>query len=307
MKLVFFGTPNFAAQIADTLMTQGVEIVACVSAPDAPVGRKQILSPSAVSEWAARHNIPVLKPQKVKDAEFQQELQSFPADAWLVVAYGKILPQSFLDLMPGKVINIHPSILPKYRGPAPMQAALRHGDSITGTTLMVMDRKMDHGPIIGQIETSLSPDETYPELAHRMVDLCATLVMDFLPRYLSGEIDAIEQEHDKATYVSLLQKSDGQIDWADSAENIYNQHRAYTPWPGTFGYLGTTKVDLIFSGYDQESQLGAGEWTINGDSMCIGTGKGQVLVSQVKQAGKLWWNVSQVKQAWGEKGKLDLL
>ncbi len=306
MKLGFFGTPAFAADIAEALVLKDIEIVGCVSAPDARVGRKQLQTPSQVSLWAENHNIPVLKPLSVQDGDFQEALLSWHSDAWLVVAYGKILPQSFLNLMPGKVINIHPSVLPEYRGPAPMQAALRNGDTRTGTTLMVMDRKMDHGPIIAQVETPLLSEETYPELEKRMVDLCAGLVRDHLPTYLSGNLQAIPQNHEQATYVSLLHKVDGHIDWNESAKNIYNQFRAYTPWPGTFIYSDTTKIDLMLEGYESESQLRLAEWMIAGEVMYIGTGQGQIIVSKVKQAGKPWWNISQVKQAWGNNGQFTL-
>ncbi len=300
MKLVFFGTPQFAADIMTGLQKKGVEIAAVVTAPDAKVGRKQILTPSPVKQLALDQGIPSFTPERVKDPEFIQELQQITADAWLVVAYGKILPQSFLDLMREKVINIHPSRLPQYRGPAPMQAALRNGDSSTATTLMVMDRKMDHGPIIAQREVLLDLDETYPELADRMVGECVELVSDHLPKYLAGDIQAREQDHDQATYVSLLTKQDGLIDWNTPAHDLYNQYRAYTPWPGTYSHINRKKINLEFQGLS-DTELTPGSWQFD-QELIVGTESGSVKVSRIKPEGKSWQTPQQFIQSYGPTG-----
>lgn len=304
MKLVFFGTPQFAADIMSGLQAHGVEISAVVTAPDAKVGRKQLLTPSPVKQLALACEIPVFTPERVKDPEFTQELQQIESDAWLVVAYGKILPQSFLDLMPEKVINIHPSRLPQYRGPAPMQAALRNGDSTTATTLMVMDRKMDHGPIIAQREVDLSGDETYPELADRMVGECVELVIESLPKYLSGERVATEQDHNQATYVSLLTKQDGHIDWNDSAKTLYNQYRAYTPWPGTYGFIQGKKVNIEYSGISDQS-LALGTWQ-GQETLMIGSKTQSLQISRIKPEGKPWLTPEQFIQIYGSTGQFDI-
>ncbi len=302
MKAVFFGTPQFAADIVEALVSKGISIIGVVTTPDVCVGRKQVLTQSSVADWADSNSIKVLKPTTLKDTDFHTQIISWAADVWIVVAYGKILPQLFLDFMPHKVINIHPSLLPQYRGPSPMQASLLNGDKVTGTTVMVMDFKMDHGPILGQTHVDLPDDMIYPELAEMMIGLSTDLVVKVVPLYITGELKPQPQDHEVATYVSMISKSDGEIDWTESALTIYNQYRAYASWPGVFGFSNNKKIDLIIKEYDRVTELKEGEWRIRESLMYVGTSHGQIIVESLKEAGKSWWSPQQAQQSWGSTG-----
>jgi methionyl-tRNA formyltransferase len=234
MKSVFFGTPKFAEIVLRKLIKQdGFEIVAVVCAPDKLVGRKKVLTSPPVKLLAKKNNIFVLQPEKL-NAKFVNELEEFEADVFVTCAYGKIIPKEILDLPKFGALNIHPSLLPKYRGPSPIQSALLNGDKETGVTIMEMDEEMDHGKIIFNDQFSISNSDNYTTLSKKLADLSAKLIIDVLPKYIAGEIKAVEQNHSKATYCKIIKKSDGEIDWNKSAQEIYNMWRAFEKWPGIY-------------------------------------------------------------------------
>jgi len=234
IKIIFFGTPKFAETILQELLKQtAYDIVGVVTTPDKPVGRKQVLAACEVKILAEKNNLPVLSPVKLDD-EFLNELKKLKADIFITAAYGKIIPQKVLNISEKGNINVHPSLLPKYRGASPIQTALLNGEKETGTSIMVMDAKMDHGPIIINDQLSIIKDETYTSLSKRLADLSAELLVKVLPKYISGEIEPKEQNHDNATFCKIIKKQDGKIDWHKSAEEIYNIWRAFIEWPGIF-------------------------------------------------------------------------
>jgi len=244
IRIIFFGTPEFAKIVLEKLIPAhnlpnkagkqaDFEIVAVVTAPDKPVGRKQVLTPPLIKVLAQENNIPVLQPNKLNN-EFISKLKELDPDLHVVASYGKIIPQAVLDIPKHGNINVHPSLLPKYRGASPIQSVLLNGDKETGVTIMLMDEKMDHGEIVSSIQCPVSKNEKFKELHDRLANLGADLLVKTIPDYLSGKIKPQEQDHDKATFCKMIKKSDGEIDWQQPAEKIYNQWRALYLWPGIF-------------------------------------------------------------------------
>lgn len=234
MKIIFFGTSEIGVPILEQLITHH-QVLAVVTSPDKPVGRKQILSPSPISNLAERRNLPILKPTKVKNSpEFLDQLRDIHADIFIVVSYGKILPEEMLDIAPLKTINVHFSLLPKYRGPAPVQFALLNGETETGTTIFILDKEVDHGPIIAMEATDIEPNDTNITLQSKLAQLSADLLVKILPQYEAGEITPQLQAHAEASGTKIITKEDGKVDWTESAQEIYNRYRAYQPWPGIY-------------------------------------------------------------------------
>ncbi len=232
MKIVFFGTADIGAEILNSL-AEHHQIQAVITSPDKPVGRKQLLTPSSISNAAEKIGLPILKPQKVKNNEnLLQELSKLDADIFIVIAYGKILPKEIIELPRLKTINVHFSLLPKYRGASPVQFALLNDEVKTGSTIMLMDEELDHGPILESITTDISPDETNPQLQLRLAQLSIPLLLNTLDKFSKNEIKIQPQNHDLATFTKIIKKEDGLINWSKPAREIYNQWRAYQPWPG---------------------------------------------------------------------------
>lgn len=249
MKIVFFGTSEVGLPILNALLEAGGgkehEIALVVTSPDAPVGRKQVLTQSPISEFAEARGLTVEKPARVKDnPEFLEKLRSLNADIFIVVSYGKILPLDLLNIPPLKTLNVHFSLLPKYRGAAPIQYALLNGEEKTGTTIFVLDELVDHGPILAQAEFKIDSEDTFDSLAGELAALSAEMLIRILPDYQSGKLKPQEQNHDEATSAKLIKKEDGKIDWSNSASHIRNMWRAYTPWPGIYTTSSTNSGEL---------------------------------------------------------------
>lgn len=244
MKIVFFGTSNIALPVLERLAREN-EIAAVVTQPDAPTGRKQEMSESPVSVLATELKVKMLKPATVKNNTLLRlELMNINADVFIVVSYGKIIPSDILSIPPHGVLNIHPSLLPKYRGATPIRGPLLKGDFLTGTSIMVMDEEMDHGPILAQEKVSIDPSDNYISLEQRLARASAELISRVLPEYILGKLQPTPQNHEKATYTTILKKEDGRIDWTKTAQQIYNQFRAYYPWPGIWTTWNRKKLKI---------------------------------------------------------------
>lgn len=231
-RIIFFGTPEFAVPALRMLHAHAFDIAAVVTAPDKPIGRKAILTPTPVKAAAQEFDLTVFTPEKL--SEIKEQLAARAPDVGIVVAYGKIIPQSVLDLFPKGVLNIHPSDLPEYRGPSPIQSAILDGKSATKISLMLLDAEMDHGPIIAKEEWIIPPDADYLfceyELAHRG----AELLVKTLPGYVDGTLAPQSQDHDHATYTHKFKREDGRLEWILPAEQIHNRIRALAANPGTW-------------------------------------------------------------------------
>lgn len=230
--VLFLGTPEFAVPALEMLVKKGYRIVGVVTRPDEPVGRKRAPTPRPVKVLAARYGIPVFQPERLDARDFASG--KIPrADLLIIAAYGKIIPKDILDMPRLGAVNIHPSLLPRWRGPSPIQAAILADDPETGVTIMQIDAQMDRGPILAQRELKISKP-TYPELHDQLAGLGAELLIETLPRWIAGEITPQAQDESRATYCKLLTKKSGKIDWQKSAEEIERMIHAFQPWPGSW-------------------------------------------------------------------------
>lgn len=242
MKIVFWGTSEFAVPALKALHGAGFDLTV-ITMPDKPIGRKNILTPPPVKVTAEKLGLKVLQPPKLKDDIFFEDYKSLSPDLCVVTAYGKIIGQRYLDVPKHGFLNIHPSLLPKYRGPSPIQTAIMNGDTETGVVITIVDADMDHGPILKQTTYNLQPTTTYQEAHDELAKIGAKLLVETIPEYIDGKIKPQEQDHSKATFCKMLERADGKIDWSRSPQEIYNQIRALNPEPGTW----TTWKDKVFN------------------------------------------------------------
>jgi len=235
MRLIFCGTPQFAVPSLKHLLTQpDFEILGVITQPDRPRGRGQEVSFSPVKQAALDAGIPVHQPEKIRAPEAQQILESATPDAIVIIAYGQIIPARLLPIPKLGWINLHASLLPKYRGAAPINWAIAHGETKTGVTSMRIDAGMDTGDMLLQKEIEIAPNETTPELAARMSEAGAPLIAETLRSLAAGTITPRPQNHAESSLAPMLKKEDGRIDWSRPAQEIYNRVRAFTPWPGAY-------------------------------------------------------------------------
>lgn len=235
-SVVFFGTTSLSAYILEELAKAGYEIKAVITTPDKPVGRKQIITPTPVSEKATELGFEVLKPAKLRGEFTEIHRHDLVSDLFVIAAYGKIVPQELLDIPARGTLNVHGSLLPKYRGASPIQAAILNGDKVTGPTIMLVDAEMDHGDILTTEEFQIAGDDTFESLEQKMAKTGAKLLIQTIPEYLDVSIKPIPQDHDQATYTKLITKEDGffEIDSPPSAEDLDRMIRAYFPWPNVW-------------------------------------------------------------------------
>jgi len=232
MRLVFMGTPDFASSSLEALLRSDDSIVGVVTQPDRPKGRGQILTPSPVKLLAQRAQIPLLQPLKLKDPEFLHALAGWSPDLIAVAAFGRILPPAILSLPPRGCINVHGSLLPKYRGAGPIQWAIVNGETETGITTMLMDEGMDTGAMLLQEALPITPDDTAGTLSPRLAALGGRLLVETIARLKAGTLVPRPQDSSRATLAPLLKKEDGAIDWALPATALANRVRGLSPWPG---------------------------------------------------------------------------
>lgn len=227
------GSPDFAVPSLEHLAA-AFEIAGVITKPDRPAGRGRSLQPPAVKRSAQALGLDVFQPLKLDQASTLEVLKGWDPEVIIVAAYGKILPPQILSFAPHGSLNVHASLLPRWRGAAPIQAAILHGDQETGVTIMQMDPGLDTGPILTQMETKIKPDETGGELFDRLAPMGAQLLVETLPPYLAGEIKPMPQDDSQATYAPMLKKADGRLDFKEDARQLERQVRAYNPWPGSF-------------------------------------------------------------------------
>lgn len=245
-KIVFFGTPEFAIPTLDALEEAGRTPRLIVSQPPRPAGRGQEEQQPPVAQWAEEHGIELLQPESVKDEEFLDKLRELEPDMAIVVAFGQIFPKELLELPKQGCINVHASLLPKYRGASPIQSALINGERKTGVTIMRMEEELDTGNILHQEDTKIRSWESAGELSERLADLGADLMVEMLDMLESGEYKVRKQREESASYSTLIEKSDGRVNWALESEEIYNRLRAYTPWPGMKAHFRGRPVKLVW-------------------------------------------------------------
>lgn len=287
MNIVFFGTPEFAQSFLTALHADsGISISAIITQPDKPVGRKKLLTAPVTKTFGLDQSIPVYQPEtKTALASlFSNELKDINADAFVVVAYGKIIPQAVLDIPKLGTVNVHPSKLPQYRGPSPLQAAIVNRDSETAVSIMLIDAEMDHGPVLKQIPITLSKDETMESLQAKAVKLGAPALIESLKGLMNGSIEAQEQDHGVATYCKMLGREDAHVDWNESAVQIEAKLRAYHPWPGLWTNWNDLRVKFS-QGRATEGMMDPGTTREVEGELYIGTGAGIFAVQEIQIEG----------------------
>jgi methionyl-tRNA formyltransferase len=247
LRIIFMGTAELSCASLESLARDKTfSVAAVVTQPDKPKGRDLQLQPSPVKSLALKLNLSVLQPARARDEQFIAELRALQPDLIVVVAYGHILPQTILDLPKFGCLNVHTSLLPKYRGAAPVQWAIASGETETGVTIMKMDAGLDTGPIISQRRTSILLADDSATLHDRLAQLGAELLLQTVPDYVAGKIQPKAQPDDGASHAPKIKKEDGRIDWKLPAKTIWNRLRAFTPWPGAFVFLaGQSKPQLL--------------------------------------------------------------
>ena len=234
MRIIFLGTPEYSVTVLSSLFEAGHELLAVVTRADKPAGRGRSVESPPTAVWARDHGVPVLQPTSLKPPEVAAEFAALKPDVMVVASYGRILPPEILAVPTKGCLNVHPSLLPKYRGSSPVAEALLQGDTVTGVTIMLLDEGMDTGPIVAQEEYPVQDDDTSGSLTVRMFERGAELLTRTLPAWDSGELAAKPQDDSLATYSRRLEKSDGALDFARPAKQLSDQVRGLHPWPGAF-------------------------------------------------------------------------
>lgn len=285
MKILFMGTPDFAVPCLDILVSNGFDVCGAVTQPDKPKGRGHKFTPPPVKEYAISKNIPVYQPQTLKDGEFEKVLDELKPQLIAVVAYGKILPEYILDFPEYGCVNVHGSVLPKYRGAAPIQWAIINGDKTTGVTAQYMKMGVDTGDIIFTDETEILPDETYGELYTRLSQSGAKLLLKTVNAIKDGTAPRTEQDESEATHAPMLTKETGHIDWTKSADEVLSLIRGTNPWPMSYAMYGDEMMKVFGvkkgSGFDAPP----GKIRIVNKKLEISCGKDSVVVDEIQFKG----------------------
>ena len=282
------GTPEFGVPTLEALHGAGHEVAGVCTAPDRPAGRGRRPRTSPVKEMAMQFGLPVLQPTTLRRPEFWEQIADYKPDSIVVASYGLILPAAILRTPRLGCVNLHPSLLPRHRGATPIPAAILAGDHLSGVTVFLMNERVDAGDILGQWTTPINADDTSESLGRRLAVLGSDLVIDVLGRQQGGKIEPIPQDEGGATLTRLLKKSDGLIDWNQSAENIGRMVRAYYGWPGAFSSWRGRSIKLVKVTVAESIGLAPGEVAISpdADALLIGTGDGQIAVERVQMEGR---------------------
>lgn len=288
MKVIFMGTPDFSVGTLEALVEAGHEVVLAVTQPDKPKGRGKEMQFTPVKEAALRHDIPVFQPKKVRDPECMEELRKYHADIMVVIAFGQILPQEILDMTPYGCVNVHASLLPKYRGAAPIQWSIIDGEEVTGVTTMQMDAGLDTGDMLLKTEIKIEADETGGSLHDKLAEAGATLCVETLKALEEKTVTPQKQGETPTAYAKMLDKKLGNIDWTMDAVSIERLIRGLNPWPSAYT-MWNGKVMKIWRGEVLEAsgeQMPGTIVAVSKDSFTVQTGKGQLRILELQLQGK---------------------
>lgn len=288
MKVIFMGTPDFSVGTLEALVEAGHEVVLAVTQPDKPKGRGKEMQFTPVKEAALRHDIPVFQPKKVRDPECMEELRKYHADIMVVIAFGQILPQEILDMTPYGCVNVHASLLPKYRGAAPIQWSIIDGEEVTGVTTMQMDAGLDTGDMLLKTEIKIEADETGGSLHDKLAEAGATLCVETLKALEEKTVTPEKQGETPTAYAKMLDKKLGNIDWTMDAVSIERLIRGLNPWPSAYT-MWNGKVMKIWRGEVLEAsgeQIPGTIVAVSKDSFTVQTGKGQLRIMELQLQGK---------------------
>lgn len=294
-RIVFMGTPSFGVPVLRRLVEEGYDVVAVVTQPDRPSGRGRATTQSPVKMAATQLGLPVLQPERVRRRDFLEQLRALQPAAIVVAAFGQILPRELVEMAPLGAINVHGSLLPELRGAAPIAEAIARGYQSTGITIMLMDEGMDTGPILAQQRVDIKPDDTAGSLGSRLAEVGAELLVEVLSRWARGEIKPRQQDNSSATYTKPLSKEDGHVDWSQPAEDIERRCRAYSPWPGCYGYWNGKMVKLLrvraLPGWSGPEEPGTVVFVTVSEANqikwpAVATGRGALILEEVQMEGR---------------------
>jgi methionyl-tRNA formyltransferase len=288
VRTIFFGSPKFAVPCLDAL-NEISEVVAVISQPDRPAGRGLAMRSPAVKQRALELGLDVWQPTKVRTTEFAERLRTLEADVAVVVAYGRILPLAVLEAPRAGCVNVHASLLPRWRGAAPIQWSIVHGDQETGVTLMQMDEGMDTGPILATAVTRIEAADDAATLSERLSNMGAALLREQLPRYLAGELTPKHQDDAAATMAPLLDKSDGRIQWNKTAREVHNQIRGMNPWPGAHTVLGERRIKVhrtLATTLDPEAARPGEVIALDPEGILVACAEGTLEIQELQESGR---------------------
>ncbi len=291
IQTVFMGTPAFAVPTLERLVEAPIaDVVGVVTQPDRPAGRGRQPEPTAVKRGSLARGIPLVQPASLQDTDVAAQLAAWNPDVIVVVAFGQLLPPAVLDLPPHGCLNVHASLLPRWRGAAPVAAAILAGDEVTGVTVMRMDAGLDTGPILVQREEPIHPDDTRTSLRERLSQRGAALLVEVLPAYCAGRVQPRPQSEEQATYAPQLCKKDGRLDWSRPAVELDRRVRAFNPWPGAFTTLRERRFKVLravpLPNWRGEAPPGTVCALADSDAVAVATGEGALRLEEVQLAGK---------------------
>jgi methionyl-tRNA formyltransferase len=288
MRSVFFGSPDFAVPCLEVLHEIS-EVAAVISQPDRPAGRGLAMRPPAVKQRALELGLDVWQPKKVRTPDFAEQLRELGADVGVVVAYGRILPRAVLEAPRTGCVNVHASLLPRWRGAAPIQWSIVNGDPETGVTLMQMDEGMDTGPVLATATTVIERDDDAASLSERLSRLGAELLREELPRYVAGELTPTPQDDAYSTMAPLLRKAHGRIDWTKPSREVHNQIRGMNPWPGAHTTLAGRRIKIHraqFSTLDPEAAVPGQVTALDPEGILVACADGTIEVQELQESGR---------------------
>jgi len=292
LRTIFMGTSSFSESILKSLIDAQYNIISVYTQKDKKVGRKQELQKSAVKILAEKNHIPVYEPVRFNDEVIDEAKKQKP-DIMIVAAYGKILPKAILELPGFGAINVHTSLLPKYRGPSPIQNAILNGEKETGATIMLMDEGIDTGAILAQEKIDINENDTTQSLSEKLAQISSDLLLEIIPLVAKRKINPQSQDNNLATLCQLIERSDGKIMWSDEAESIYNRYRAFSPWPGIYAFwengdaikrIKFKKISLAKN--NPQTQYHIGEVFQIGENYGVQTALGAIILHEIQIEGK---------------------
>jgi methionyl-tRNA formyltransferase len=288
VRTIFFGSPDFAVPCLEALHDIS-DVSVVISQPDRPAGRGLAMRPPAVKKRALQLGLEVWQPAKVRTAQFAEKLRALDADVAVVVAYGRILPRAVLDAPRTGCVNVHASLLPRWRGAAPIQWSIVDGDEETGVTLMQMDEGMDTGPILAAASTRIERDDDAATLTDRLSKMGAELLREQLPRYVAGQLTPQPQDDRASTMAPLLKKEHGRIDWNKSSQEVHNQIRGMNPWPGAHTVLGERRIKVhrsVASTLDPEGAIPGEVIALDPEGILVACAEGTLEVQELQESGR---------------------
>lgn len=291
MRIIFMGSSAFSLPSLQSLMSNKYDISTIYTQPDKKAGRGQRVTASPVKQYAISQGLKVMQPETFKDPQEVDKLRALAPDLIVVAAYGLILPDSVLNIPRYKCINVHPSLLPRYRGPSPVTAAILNGDKLTGVTVLLAETKVDSGPMLGRREMAVADDDTTGSLTEKLAWLGAETLLEVIPGWVGGKIQPVPQDESQASYTRMVKKDDGRLDWKLPAVNLWRMVRAYYPWPGCFTIWKNARLKIIRAIPLQGSEGGhIGEVIAvsqdNPAKIAVRTGEGLLGLLRVQPEGK---------------------